>query len=237
MRRSPPAHRSLAFPTYLPGVTLSTLVLDALFPDSCLSCLAPKHPSWRHEVACNECLASVQLPDSLACISCASPSSSPELSCHPESPAVLALSPPQSRTVGNLTSSLKYEGMTRAAPPLGELLAGACAASGVPLHRAIVAGMPETTTETRARGYDATALVATWLSAELRIPYAAHLLSASRAGPATVFGIGTVGDAASANLVLLTSLRPPKPGYASRAQELVQAACPHATLVFVTCTA
>jgi predicted amidophosphoribosyltransferase len=236
MLRSRAADLALCADPYPAPVALQTLILDALFPDACLACLAPRESNWRYEVACAECLRDAPVPDWFSCFTCGSRTAPLVPACHPHSAATLALSTPDSTTVGKLTAALLYEGITRAAPPLAELLAAACAGAGMPLHQTVVVPIPEAPREAWARGYAANELIASGTASLLRVPLHPHLLSAAAAGGRALFGIGSVGDAASAELVALVSARVPSRRDTGRLAELVREACPHASVLFVSCT-
>lgn len=213
---------------------LSSLILDALFPDACLACLAPKERGSRHDLACDDCLRSIALPDQLACQTCGDPAPGPVPSCHGTGSLVLA--PAESRVVGTLAGALLYEGLDRAAHPLAELLAAAAAGISVPLHRCYAAPLPTPPAELRERGYDANLLLARGFAALLGLPLAEHLLTVSRRGGLLAYGIGTPGDAASANLVVLVGVHAPRASAAARCAALAGAACPHAGVVLASCT-
>lgn len=212
---------------------LSGLLLDALFPDACLSCLAPRDASFRHEIACDTCLRSVELPVTFSCGECeATDASLPR--CHVESPARLALAPSSSRIVGELSRALLFDGIERAAAPLAELLAAG--APTLPHHRTYVVPVPTFPHELRERGYDANLALAREFARILDLPVAPHLLSADRHGRHAAYGIGTPGEAASANLVALVSVSSLRSAIASHCASLVRAACPHASVALLACT-
>lgn len=215
----------------LPG-----LILDALFPDACLSCLAPRDSSFRHEVACDDCLHGVPLPRHLSCSVCAAATHTVTPACHPDGYGVLALAPRHSRVVGELASALLFDSIHRAALPLGELLAASIATISLPLHRAFVAPLPTFPHELRERGYDASLLVARQLAASLDIPLAPHLLTSNAHGRHVAYGIGIPGDCASANLVMLISVSPLRTSTAAHCVQLIRAACPHTDVAILTCT-
>lgn len=215
---------------------LSGLILDALFPDACLSCLAPRDATNRHEVACDSCLRGVPLPRTLSCSACNAPSATARPPCHRNAHCRLALAPAESRVVGELVAALLFDGIDRAAAPLGELLAAGVAAVSLPLHRTHVAPVPTFPTELRERGYDANLLVAREVATLLDLPLAPYLLTADRHGRHAAYGIGEPGDAASANLVALVSVTSLRSSIAAHCASLASAACPHADVALLACT-
>lgn len=217
-------------------MTLGTLILDALFPDACLACLAPRESRWRHEVACNACLDATPLPDTFACLACGAPSAALTPACHPESPACIEVADPAASPVGHLVTALLFEGIPRAARPLGEILAAASVSTGIPLHRTVLAPIPELTRDVQTRGCSAPQLLATAVGSHLGVPLAPHLLTATAAGGRPLFGIGTVGDTAAAQVVVLVAPRPPREREVAQLATLISEACPGARSLLMTCT-
>lgn len=214
---------------------LASIVLDALFPDSCLACLAPRDKTFRHQVACDSCIRGAHLQTMYNCLACGTPSRTMVPHCHKASAVYLTLAPVESRVVGQLSSALLFEGITRASLPLAELLAAGVASSGIPLHKTYVTPIPALPSELRERGFDADLLVAEEVASLLRIPLAPHLLTIGKYGERTLYGIGTAGDAACANLVLLVSVAAIPRANAQRITALVRATCPHADVAFLAC--
>lgn len=214
---------------------LASIVLDALFPDSCLACLAPKDASFRHEVACDSCIRSAHLQTMYNCLACGAPSRTIAPQCHKASAVYLTLAPVESRVVGQLSSALLFEGITRASLPLAELLAAGIASGGVPLHKTHITPLPALPSELRERGFDADLLVAEEVASLLRLHLAQHLLTVGKYGERTLYGIGTAGDTASSNLVMLVSVAAVPRVNAQRITSLVRAACPHADVAFLAC--
>lgn len=214
---------------------LSGLVLDALFPDACLSCLAQRDRSFRHEVVCEDCLRGVTLPDSFACHTCGTGTASVPPSCHEADAAQLILAASGSRVTGELASALLYEGIGRAAAPLGELLAAGAMHAVLPTRRTYLAPVPPLPAVLRERGYDADLAVAREAARILDLPLAPHLLTADKRGGAAAYGIGTPGDAASAHLIAFVSVTELGHGAAVHCANLAQAACPHADVAFLAC--
>ena len=217
-------------------MSLPSLLLDALFPDACLACLAPKESSWRHEVACDACLDSVSLPQRFSCSSCGKPSLGLIPACHPSDGTALVVGAAESRVLGTLTAGLLYEGITRAAPAIAELTAAAAVSCGLPLHRAAVVPLPESEYLSRTRGYAAHEHAARGLATLLGVPFETQLFTASPLGGATVLGINRVGDIAAAEHLVIAGVTLPTVSTRTRLDELARAACPHATVTFAAAT-
>jgi len=217
-------------------VSLPSLLLDALFPDSCLSCLAPKRPDWRHDVACDACLDGVPLPQRFRCIACQAPGTAPLLGCHPAAGTSLAIATSGSRVLGSLASALLYEGITRAAPAIADVMAACVATSGMPLHRTIAVPLPESPHLTRSRGFAPHDLLASSLASCLDLACEPHVLSATSVAGRQVFGIGRPGDAAAARQVLAVSAALPATRDLESIVGLIRAACPRAAVTFVAAT-
>ncbi len=214
---------------------LAGLILDALFPDACLACLAPREPGQRHDLACDDCLRGVVLPGSFSCASCDAPAAVRPV-CHPDAPSSLVLGAPGSRVVGSLADALLYEGMERAAAPLAELLAGAAINAGLPLHRSFAAPVPTLPAELRERGYDANLALASGCARMLGMPLAPHLLCVTRRSGMNAYGIGDPGEAASGDRVILVGAQVPGEAALHRCARLIRAACPHATPLVFACS-
>ncbi len=147
----------------------------------------------------------------------------------------LILAPKESRVVGQLSSALLYEGIDRASGPLAELLTAGAISAGIPLHRTYLAPAPLPPYLLREYGYDPHTLLATAMAGHLNIPCAQHLLTASRFNGQTMFGIGTPGHAASANLIAFVSVHALGRSNTQQLARLARAACAHADIIFLSC--
>lgn len=217
------------------GMPIASLILDALFPDACMVCLKPKDGSFRYDLACTTCIRSVLVPDTPTCSTCGTGTSTLVPPCHPRAPVQCILGDPPGLVLQQLTTSFLYEHMARLNGPLGELLAATIVSSNIPLHRAWISPIPETTHIIRERGYTANTLLAQACAPLLGIELAPHLLSASRVAGRALYGIDTPGNAASADLLILIAGTAPSRSTITHLTRLVQAACPHAQILFLTC--
>ena len=99
------------------------LLLDMLFPRTCLACAKNIPKGDAHTVICNACMASIPLYDALHCPVCMRRIPEGGALCHPEAGYVLAGATHYSHTpVQKLIWQMKYENWMTAGVPVGTLL-------------------------------------------------------------------------------------------------------------------
>ena len=99
------------------------LLLDMLFPRTCLACAKNVHANNAHAVICDACMASVPLYDALHCPVCMRRIPASGTPCHPEAKYVLAPATHYAHApVQKLIWQMKYENWMTAGAPVGTLL-------------------------------------------------------------------------------------------------------------------
>ena len=152
-------------------MSVATTFINALYPDSCLSCFVPKEYHWRYEVLCDACLFSSKIHITLRCSICRSLIKHPLSECHKDRATILTLRNNDPDTITPLIRALTYQGIERAIKPLTHTMVAGLIEAGIPLHKTTAVHLPLTTKEERERGYNQHGLLTERVSRLLHIPY------------------------------------------------------------------
>lgn len=164
-------------------------IANILFPPICLACRA----RIGHGVVCESCLSRIELNDALLCGEChawitktdaARPFASP---CHPDFPFVLGgAGHYENPILQSLIHHLKFQSISTAAKPLGDLLVqyvrlvGLDRCNDFDLTSFIVMPIPLSRRRRRSRGYNQAQLIAQRFAAEMSLPLNTTTLVRSR---------------------------------------------------------
>jgi predicted amidophosphoribosyltransferase len=207
---------------------LSTLLLDALFPDACLVCLSPREEHWRHELACDECLDRHPLPLQWQCSACELPRTA--CHAHPEASHAL-LATPGERTPHVLAHALLYENIQRSIPPLAELMGLSVVRLGLSTDQTLCIALPEFTHEVRERGYSANELLATDIGSILHIPTHTTLLTKQVHVSRTLYDLRDLPPQTPPKIVLVVGVQLPTQKQRAQLTTLLSTTFPR-TLVY-----
>lgn len=102
---------------------IKNLILDMLFPRTCLACEKTLSSNDAHTIVCDACLAAIPLYDAVYCPICLRRIPLDDEHCHPEAKYILAGAAHYAHTaVQKLIWQMKYENWLSAAEPVGALL-------------------------------------------------------------------------------------------------------------------
>lgn len=147
---------------------------DIFFPPACVAC----GDSIAHGVICDVCLQSIDGFDTLFCGICAARLPEQRKICHKDAPYLLgAAGRYDDEALRALIHALKFRGITGAAEPLAEILAGYVARIGLDLQNFIVVPVPLSPKRARARGFNQSALIARPFARALDIACEEQLLA------------------------------------------------------------
>ena len=157
-------------------------LLDLLFPPHCAGCQRSGH------VLCPSCIAQIHPLPSPICQHCGAPLP-PGGKCkncqyHPLSMSGLRALSAYQEPLRACIRALKYNGNTRLAEPLGQLLARAY--TSYRLHADIILPVPLHSERQRQRGYNHASLLARVCSTQLGVPLYENILVRHRATLAQV---------------------------------------------------
>ena len=141
---------------------LWTTFIDILFPPLCLSC--KKHLKNDKLVICENCYKSIPVASSFYCSKCKKRSPTingrvPACSCR-NSFTIGAASTYSKGPIHDLIAALKYHGVTKAAEPLGKLMATFIELAKFDFSNFIIIPIPLSPLRLRERGYNQAELIA-----------------------------------------------------------------------------
>lgn len=147
------------------------LVLDMLFPRTCLTCAKHVTTHDAHGIVCDACMAKIPLYDALHCPACLRRIPAGGKSCHPEAKYLLAGAAHYSHdTVQKLIWQMKYEGWQSAGAPIGTILANYLRSLPHDLASHHVVPVPLHKNREWRRGFNQAALLGGAVSTALHLP-------------------------------------------------------------------
>jgi competence protein ComFC len=149
------------------------LIGDILFPPACLGCAA----AIRVGALCDQCLASVDLFQTLFCGTCSARLPDQKKICHKDAPYLLGAAGSYDDTVlQSLIHALKFQGIKSAAKPLAQILAEYVVRLALPVKDFVVVPIPLSKKRLRSRGFNQAEIIARSFSESLGVPLVTNLL-------------------------------------------------------------
>ena len=151
------------------------LLLDIFFPPQCVRCGCALKED---DAICAHCLGTIALHDALFCGKCSARLPEGTRVCHAGFPYLLGSAGDyQNDALKSLILGLKFEHVTSAAKPLGDLIVRYAELLPVVLRGRIVIPIPLSARRERERGFNQAALIAERFADHFALSYSADILS------------------------------------------------------------